>query len=121
MMAFCPIATTLGNDNVLYAYTNIVMVGLQHGGDWIWDTGASMDLIGKQDTVNMTEKDKITLDPPIRIDTAAGKTTVDYSVEAYCEPLGQTVYPLVMADGTPKVISTGKRCTDEGYGFWWAP
>ena len=69
----------------------------------------------------MTEKDKITLDPPIRIDTAAGKTTVDYSLEAYCEPLGQTVYPLVMADGTPNVISIRKRCTDEGYGFRWAP
>ena len=60
------------------------MVGLQHGGDWIWDTGASMDLIGKQDTVNIAAQDKIMLEPPIRIDTASGKASVDFSVEAYC-------------------------------------
>ena len=104
----------------LYAYTTAV-VGLQHGGDWILDTGDSMDLIGKQDTVNMTEKDKIMPDPPIRVDTASGKTSVDCSVEAYCQPLDQTIHPLVMAAGTRKVVSTGMRCQDQGYGFWWPP
>ena len=80
-----------------------------------------MDLIGKQDAMNISEKDKIMLDPPIQIDTASGKNSVEFSVEAYCHPLDQTVTPLVMAAGTPKVVSTGLRCVDQGYGFWWPP
>ena len=106
MMVFSLTATILGSDNVLFAAPAAV-VGLQHGGDWICDTGAAMNLIGKQDTVNITEQDKMMRDPPLRIDTASGKAPVDFSVEAYCKPLDQTVTPLVMADGTPKVISTG--------------
>ena len=112
MMILSPLATDFGRENVLFANTAAV-VGLQHGEEWIWDTGASMDLIGKQDAMNIMEKDKIMFDPPISIDTASGKTSVDFSVEAYCNPIGQTVTPLVMAAATRKVISTGVRCVDQ--------
>ena len=80
-----------------------------------------MDLIGEQDATQLTEKDKTILDPPMKIDTASGKTSVDFKVECQCKPLNQTVTPLVMAAGTPNVVSAGLRCVEEGYGFWRAP
>ena len=53
----------------------------------------------------------------MKIDTASGKTTVDFEVDGQCIPLNQTVTPLVMAAGTPKVVSTRLRCVVEGYSF----
>ena len=91
MMIYYPIATIIGSDAVFA--TASAVVGLQNGEDWIWDTGASMDLIGKQDATQLTETDKIALNPPINIDTASGKTSVEFKVECQCLPLNQTVTP----------------------------
>ena len=80
-----------------------------------------MDLLGSQDIPDLAEKDKIYLDPPLPIDTAAGRQYVEYKIKTWCKPFMQWIYPLVMPGGTPKLVSAGVRCTDEGYGFWWAP
>ena len=92
--------------------TPSAVTATKHGDDWIWDSGASLNLIGVQDTADMTEKDKIYLNPPITINTAAGQQVVDYKVLAYCQPLAQWVQTLVMPVGTPKVVSAGVKCTD---------
>ena len=55
------------------------------------------------------------MDPRMKIDTASGKIEVEFEVECQCEPLNQTLAPLVMAAGTPKVVSTRLRCVEEGY------
>ena len=54
-MAGDPIANAIFGQGVLYAAPSAVL-GIQNGDDWIWDSGASMDLIGVQDTVNMTRR-----------------------------------------------------------------
>ena len=42
---------------VVYVATPSAVVATQHGDDWIWDSGASLHLIGVQDTVNLSEAD----------------------------------------------------------------
>ena len=90
---------------VVHVATPSAVVATQHGDDWIWDSGASLHLIGVQDTVNLSEADKIPCIPPTVIDTAGGQQVVDYKVLAFCKPIMQWVHTLVMPAGTPKVLS----------------
>ena len=69
--------------------TSSALVATQNGDNYIWDTGASTNLMGVQSTVGLTDADKIMLDPPIDIDTAAGPHQVAFKVKAWCKPLAQ--------------------------------
>ena len=106
---------------VVHVATPSAVVATQHGDDWIWDSGASLHLIGVQDTVNLSDADKIPCIPPTVIDTAGGQQVVDYKGLAFRKPIMQWVQTLVMPAGTPKVLSAGMQCAESGYGFWWAP
>ena len=52
-----PIAEILGSDAVFAAASAVV--GLQNGEDWIWDTGASLELIGEQDATRLPNETKL--------------------------------------------------------------
>ena len=93
-----PVLNAFLGQDVLVA-TPSAVIATAHGDDYIWDSGASMDLLGSQDIPDLAEKDKIYLDPPLPIDTAAGRQYVEYKVKTWCKPFMQWIYPLVMPEG----------------------
>ena len=124
-VAICSVLSCVVSHNWLSTVSDVatpsVFVATRNGDEYIWDSGASIDLVGTQDIDRLTEADKIVMDPPQVIDTAAGPHKVDFKVKVWCKPLRQWIHALLMPKGTPKVVSAGVRCVDQGYGFWWPP
>ena len=124
-VAICSVVSCFVGHNWLSIVSEVatpsLFVATRNGDEYIWDTGASIDLIGEQDTDKLTKADKVPLDPPLIIDTAAGPHKANSKHKIWCKPLGQWIYALLMPTGTPKVVSAGVRCVDQGYAFWWPP
>ena len=52
--------------------------------------------------------------------TANGITETDQKVDLVIDDMKDTISPFVMEE-SPSVLSIGKRCGDNGYGFLWMP
>ena len=75
-VAICSVVLSLVGHNWLSTDSEMAvpssLAATRNGDDYIWDTGASIDLMGVQDATNLSDADKITLNPPLAIETVAG-------------------------------------------------
>ena len=93
---------------------------------WIWskikflmDTGCGHDLISQR-KVEKHGLETLVSEEAISFQTANGITNTDlisnFQTESFTEPINAYVL-----DDTPSVLSVGKRCMKQGYGFIWPP
>ena len=86
---------------------------------WLADTGASVDAIGKRHLSQQGRKTIVKMEKPISFDAAAGSITVDASVPLQSKSIGDI--DAVLLKDSPSVITVGRRCMEQGYGFHWDP
>jgi hypothetical protein len=84
------------------------------------DTGACVDAVSRE----VLSQHKLDSAKPIGeatvYNTAGGPVTVDSSVPLYSRTLQTKIKAHVLED-TPSILSMGRRCIDEQYGFYWPP
>ena len=87
---------------------------------WLVDSGSDLDLIssGDMSAVNATNKRKA--DESVRLTTANGNIVGTDVVDVNVKGMTESCSPYVLPN-TPAVLSLGKRCMEEGYGFIWIP
>lgn len=86
---------------------------------WIVDTGSSVDAIDKASLSKQGRKSVTFLDETT-FQTAAGPALCNSSITLYSRKLGGDINAVVL-DDTPPLFSMGRRCMEEGYGFYWPP
>ena len=84
--------------------------------NWLVDTGASDDLIGRTVAKNLKLTCK-TVDKPKQFATAGGNIQVSERAEINVEGLNAKIEPWI-AQQCPELLSVGKRI-EEGYSFVW--
>ena len=83
------------------------------------DSGASTDFVGA-DSLTDEEKSHVYDGDTLNIKTANGRTSSSKVINGYLPHLGIKVKPHVL-ENCPDVLSMGKRCAEEGFGFYWDP
>ena len=86
---------------------------------WMADTGASVDAINSTVISRAGLKKVQMLGVAQTYETAAGDVTVDSTISLHSNRIGKI--NAVLLEGSPAVVSVGKRCMEEGYGFYWPP
>ena len=86
---------------------------------WLIDSGSEIDVVSKSDlpSVNATNRSS---PKPVNLTTANGKTKAANVADVKIGVLEDTFSPYILEE-SPLVLSLGKRCLDEGYGFAWPP
>ena len=87
---------------------------------WLIDTGSGHDLIGRSSVPSKHLQSARPAPEQNTLNTANGPTRVTQVVDVTIGALATEASPLLLAD-SPPVISVGRRCTHEGYGFHWEP
>ena len=86
---------------------------------FLMDTGCGHDLISQRN-VEKHGLETLVSEEAISFQTANGVTNTDlisnFQTESFAEPINAYVL-----DDTPSVLSVGKRCMKQGYGFVWPP
>ena len=86
---------------------------------FLMDTGCGHDLISQR-KVEKNGLGTLVSEEAISFQTASGVTNTDlisnFQTESFTEPINAYVL-----DDTPSVLSVGKRCMKQGYGFVWPP
>ena len=83
--------------------------------EWALDTGAGVDV------ANAAVQGKLTTSAmPLPIWSAGGIVKSDLSVSTEVAPLKETVRATVLAN-TPNALAIGRRCAEQGFGFFWHP
>jgi hypothetical protein len=87
---------------------------------WIADTGSGYNLVSKNEVSRKLfgQIEVSSSAPTLR--TANGEVKPNECVPVKLGPLPQLAYPLLMSD-SPAFISVGKRCMEDGYGFYSPP
>ena len=86
---------------------------------WMADTGASVDVIDESHLSNKGWNKLTRLDQPLTYGTAAGDVTVDSTIALHSKSIGD-IDAVILKD-SPSVISVGRRCMEQGFGFYWHP
>ena len=84
------------------------------------DTGSGYDLVARNEVPSVLMGFARHADEPLELHTANGATLADEVVDLQVGPLLEVVSPLLL-DSTPAVLSIGRRCMKDGYGFHWEP
>ena len=86
---------------------------------FLMDTGCGHDLISQR-KIQKHELETLVASEPISFQTANGVTESDlmsnFRTDSFDEPINAYVL-----DDTPSVLSVGKRCMNQEYGFVWPP
>ena len=90
-------------------------------GRWLGDTGASWHMCAPDDIhPSLLRRKGIPTDREIWLDTANGPIKANRKVHIGHPKLPMDIDPLLL-DNSPPVMSVGKFCMEEGYGFYWLP
>ena len=100
--------------------TNAVVNAVSSSLNWIADTGASMDFIGKQRLSRIDKKRIVKMNDPNRCNTGNGSVTINQTIKAKWGD-GQQANAWVMPGDAPPCVSVGQKCQREGWGFYWTP
>ena len=87
---------------------------------WLMDTGSGYDLVAKSDVPHVLLGNAYRAEESLELHTANGATLADTVVDLQVGPLLEVVSPLLL-ESTPAVLSIGRRCMRDGYGFYWSP
>ena len=91
------------------------------GEQWILaDTGASVDLANRKNMSDRERKSERKSEHSLSLQTAKGSTSANTQITRDLGKLGIKIQPHVL-DDCPDVISVGRRCKREGFGFYWPP
>ena len=85
---------------------------------WLMDTGCGHDLIGRCDVPSWAKA--FNAASPVLFSTANGTTSATEQVPIEVPSLRDSVRPYLLRS-SPAVLSIGRRCAEEGYGFYWPP
>ena len=89
--------------------------------DIIADTGSEEDLISISDLKDYFEDDGIKVESsPVNLYTANGTVEASSRTQVNIPALGSKLEFVELLD-TPPVCSVGKKCMEQGYGFYWPP
>ena len=84
------------------------------------DAGSGNDLVCKDDIDSSLRDLIVPAGRVVELITANGLMTVTEKALLQVEPLGCVIEPLVL-ESCPPVLTVGKRCVEEGWGFYWPP
>eukprot|EP00971_Amphidinium_carterae_P026469 522097-Amphidinium_carterae.1 len=105
-----------GIDQDVHSCAGVVDYSVQR--KWIVDSGAGVDLIGKEHTSKDESENATRCNRPVRLSTANGRTSVEERVCCEVQNLNVVVNPYLL-DSCPPVLSLGKRVIYEGFDFIW--
>ena len=89
--------------------------------EFLADTGSEEDLLSNTDKRRYYPRSEPTsADNPVNLITANGPTSADKVARVTVPELNSKV-EFYLLNSTPPVVSVGKRCLDEGFGFYWPP
>ena len=83
---------------------------------WLQDTGCPVDLAGRRSLPSKLVDHIEKSEEPQNCDTANGPLPADEQVAMQVEGVPSEVYPY-MLDDSPDVMTIGRRCVRQGYGF----
>ena len=86
---------------------------------WMADTGASVDALDLNFVSKAGRRKIRKLHRTQEYETAGGTVTVENSISLISDVIGPI--DAVLLKSTPPVLSIGKRCMNQGYGFYWPP
>jgi hypothetical protein len=86
--------------------------------EWLMDTGSGVDIVSRASVAGC--KRFVTKNAGITLMTANGELDASDEIEVYIKCVDTHVRLLVL-DDSPNVLSTGKLCVDQGWGFHWHP
>ena len=87
---------------------------------WLCDTACPFDLISRETLPPDLEQFAEQADEPATLATANGVVEADTTIAMQVKQLEDNIDPYLL-DSTPDVLSVGRRCVREGYGFHWDP
>ena len=90
------------------------------GLSWLLDTGSGYDLISKHmvdDYPGYIQK----VGKALRFNTAGGRTKTEHEVRMCISEMANILAKPLVMQKSPSVLTVGKRCQDEGFGFYWRP
>ena len=102
------------------AVTNAIAKVAPQSLNWIADTGASMDFIGR---VHLSKDDKnklVKMNDPKRCNTGNGPVLINHTIKSTWGD-GQKACAWVMPGDAPPCISVGQKCLRQGWGYYWSP
>ena len=85
---------------------------------WICDSGASFHIVSSQDLKGLDVVRTRNV-PAITVNTANGAVKVTQEALVEVGQLKQNVWAKVLRTSTPKLLSLGALCMDDGYSFVW--
>ena len=85
---------------------------------WLMDSGTPLDIVNKASIAG--NRHRVRKIDRIVLDTANGQNVADRGIDLVVELLGQDILPYVL-DSSPNVLSIGRRCVVDGYGWYWPP
>ena len=85
---------------------------------WLMDTGCGHDLVGKHEVPSWMQS--FPSQSPVLFNTANGLTNASEQVAFDVPSLNGKVQPYLL-NSTPAVLSIGRRCAEDGFGFYWPP
>eukprot|EP00971_Amphidinium_carterae_P336950 6473550-Amphidinium_carterae.1 len=85
---------------------------------WIVDSGAGIDLIGRQHISRHECNSTTHCSKPVGLSTANGRSSVDQRVQCEVEDLNVVLSPYVL-ESCPPVLSLGRRVIHDGFDFVW--
>ena len=89
--------------------------------EFLADTGSEEYLLSNTDKRRYYPRSEPTnADNPVNLVTANGPTSADKVAKVTVPELNSKV-EFYLLNSTPPVVSVGKRCLDEGFGFYWPP
>ena len=87
---------------------------------WLVDTGCPVDLIGIKSMPEKFKDHVYKSEDPQDFDTANGSLPADKQVNVQVEGIPRPAEPYTLEESFD-VLTVGKRCVREGYGFHWPP
>ena len=102
------------------AVTNAIIKTASSTLNWIADTGASMDFIGKMSLSKSDKKKLVKMNDSKRCNTGNGAVTISHTIKSTWGD-GQKAHAWVMPGDAPPCISVGQKCLRQGWGYYWNP
>ncbi|CAE7749097.1 GIP [Symbiodinium sp. CCMP2456] len=87
---------------------------------FLMDTGCGHDLISQRKVEKHGLETLVSPESGVSFQTANGNTAADLMSNFKTKSCAETINAYVL-DDTPSVLSVGKRCMQQGYGFVWPP
>ena len=87
---------------------------------WLIDSGSCFDLVGQQSLPHVNHQGVRDIDTPYMLETANDIIRAGQEADIHVFQFSQPAKVLLLPN-SPSVLSLGRHCMEEGYGFHWEP